>query len=555
VLKIFQIFLHQITPEAIMRMGIFVWAVRSQGLEPSTKCFCSMHELLYETKATGKEQYHNNFGCYGFIARPNASHLVPTFRKRWPGAWMEEWFYVKNDLKAREDIKEVTMRPIWSRFGLRWPKVEFDDTVEACQRAFSTICSFIGTRDLIQEHIAFRVWPLVESWEMLKETSTDSSEGGLVRLKYTFRFREKFDEPNDDWLKCIEATSDELLGAYSKAEDNALSAAFRGRGKKRLNRVFDAIGFRYPDYRYPLRGQKKKRKIAALVTPAEPMPKGKKMKVLTRRPRYIEPAVVPDFGAGSSSTAKAIQTASTVQGAEEPNVMSKTHIVEPVKDKAEKAEEPKIEEKMPKILSPPIEANLLKMQKTYAATPKRRRMPNILDAVLETTMALSPAPAKKVAPTETKSQAEIETKQAEAEVAQVQAKAKAGPLVPTETEPIAPEEKATEQIAPEVIENPTPEALIENVDYIIRHASGKKLSEEEILEARHYARKLKYPKGALVFNESNEDDFLYYLPDNKEISFCREIGKSIGFPKLEDGLSILSKDELADSIAYNSIKV
>jgi hypothetical protein len=86
-------------------MGIFVWAVRSQGLEPSVKCFCSMHELLYETKATGKEQYHNNFSCYGVIALPNASHPVPTFRKRWPGAWMAEWFYVKNDLKAREDIK------------------------------------------------------------------------------------------------------------------------------------------------------------------------------------------------------------------------------------------------------------------------------------------------------------------------------------------------------------------------------------------------------------------------------------------------------------------
>jgi hypothetical protein len=111
VLKTYQIFLHQITPEAIIRMGIFVWAVRSQGLEPSAKCFCSMHELLYETKAIGKEQYHNNFGCYGFIARPNASHSVPTFRKRWPKAWMEEWFYVKNDLKTREDIKEIIMRP------------------------------------------------------------------------------------------------------------------------------------------------------------------------------------------------------------------------------------------------------------------------------------------------------------------------------------------------------------------------------------------------------------------------------------------------------------
>jgi hypothetical protein len=132
VLKIYQIFLHQITPEAIMRMGIFAWVVRSQGLEPSAKCFCRMHELLYETKATRKEQYHNNFGCYGFIARPNASHPVPTFQKRWPEAWMEEWFYVKNDLKAREDIKEIIQRPIWSRFGLRRLKVEIDAAVEAC---------------------------------------------------------------------------------------------------------------------------------------------------------------------------------------------------------------------------------------------------------------------------------------------------------------------------------------------------------------------------------------------------------------------------------------
>jgi hypothetical protein len=72
-----------------------------------------MHELLYETKATGKEQYHNNFGCYGFIARSNASYPVPTFQKRWPGSWMVEWFYVKNNLIEREDITPhlVSLRP------------------------------------------------------------------------------------------------------------------------------------------------------------------------------------------------------------------------------------------------------------------------------------------------------------------------------------------------------------------------------------------------------------------------------------------------------------
>jgi hypothetical protein len=237
VLKTFQIFLHQLTPEAILRMRVFVWATRSQGIDPSAKCFCSMHELMYETKATGKEQYHNNFGCYGFITRPNSSYLVPTFRKRWLGNWMEEWFYVKNDLVAREDVKEVIMRPIWSRFGLRRPKVEIDEAAEACQKTFGIVCFFIGTRDLIQEHIAFRVGPLVENWEIPKETVTESSEGDLVRRKYTFRYGDKFDEPNDDWLKYIEATSDELLGPYSKAEDNALSTSF-GVGEKETEQSF-----------------------------------------------------------------------------------------------------------------------------------------------------------------------------------------------------------------------------------------------------------------------------------------------------------------------------
>jgi hypothetical protein len=110
------------------------------------------------------------------------------------------------------------------------------------------------------------------------------------------------------------------------------------------------------------------------------------------------------------------------------------------------------------------------------------------------------------------------------------------------------EKEATEQILPK-------KTSFEALDYFVRHASGKRLSEEEKREAQYYARKLKYPKGALIFNGSGEEYFLYCLPDNKEISVCREIRRSFGFPTLEDGLSVLSKDELADSLAYNSLKV
>jgi hypothetical protein len=116
-------------------------------------------------------------------------------------------------------------------------------------------------------------------------------------------------------------------------------------------------------------------------------------------------------------------------------------------------------------------------------------------------------------------------------------------------------EEAIEQSLPEKTPRPAPEALKENIEYIICHASRKKLSKEEEREAQHYAHELKYPKGALVFNGSGEEDFLYCLQDSKEISVCQEMSTSFGFPTLEDGLSVLLKDELADSLAYNSIKV
>jgi hypothetical protein len=292
-----------------------------------------------------------------------------------------------------------------------------------------------------------------------------------------------------------------------------------------------------------------------LATPVEPVPKGKKVKVLTHRPRYIEPIVVPEFGAGTSSATEIRETVPTVQSTEEPAVMPKVLTVKLVETKVDKAKEPKVEEimKMPEILSPPTEATVPKVQMGSVVTPKRR-MANVLDVVLETTKTLSHAPTRKVAEA-SKVQAEADTKQAEVEAATIQAETEAGPSVSTEMERDDPKEKSSERIATKKVKAPGPEASNKSINYIIRHALGKVLSQEEMLEAQHYAQKLKYPKGALVFNGSGEEDFLYCLLDNKEISVCREIGKSIGFPKLEDGLSILSKDELADSLAYNSIKV
>jgi hypothetical protein len=72
---------------------------------------------------------------------------------------------------------------------------------------------------------------------------------------------------------------------------------------------------------------------------------------------------------------------------------------------------------------------------------------------------------------------------------------------------------------------------------------------------KHFAKELKYPQGSLVYGGNNEDDFLYCLPDSKEINVCREMMDNMGYPKLELGLSVMTKDQLADSLAYNNLKV
>jgi hypothetical protein len=194
-------------------------------------------------------------------------------------------------------------------------------------------------------------------------------------------------------------------------------------------------------------------------------------------------------------------------------------------------------------------------------TPKRKRMVNVLD-VLETIKSSSITPKKTV---ET---SEVPTKAFVAEASKQQFETEAGPSEPTKEKPLETEEteitkaaleaekiKMSEPILVEEIDTAAPEAPSKICDYIVRHASGKKLSKEEIFEANHYARELKYPKGALVFNGTDENDFLYCLPDNKELSVCREMARSMGFPKLEAGLCAMTKEDLADSLAYNSLKV
>jgi hypothetical protein len=74
----------------------------------------------------------------------------------------------------------------------------------------------------------------------------------------------------------IETMCNEILGNYTKKEDQLMTEAFGTRPKRRLNRVMDALKFEYPDYeRFDkgAEGAKRKRVVSILSRQAARMVK------------------------------------------------------------------------------------------------------------------------------------------------------------------------------------------------------------------------------------------------------------------------------------------
>jgi hypothetical protein len=107
------------------------------------------------------------------------------------------------------------------------------------------------------------------------------------------------------------------------------------------------------------------------------------VKVLTHRPRFIKPASVPKFGDETSTATEAKGPAPT-QKNEEPAIMPKANNIKEIE-----AAKTKIVE----VTSPSAGITVPKAQKDLTATPKRKRMVNVLD-VLETIKSSSTTPKK-----------------------------------------------------------------------------------------------------------------------------------------------------------------
>jgi hypothetical protein len=428
---------------------------------------------------------------------------------------------------------------------------------------FRVISDHIGTRDLVQEFLAFKVFPTLREWEMPKLVG-EKKKGELVRLPYHYKFKKHFKAPCQEWLNTIEIMCNEILGNYSKKEDQLMTAAFGTRPKRRLNRVLDALNFDYPDYEQLVggaEGQKRKRIASAL---------DKEGTKLAKKDKEISEKLSPEPKIAAPKKRKAASPKPKTSAREEeaPATPSAAEVEEILKV---------MTEPLPIRLSPlaPELTKFFQKDKEASATespakPKKRRIIQVADVIHQTP---PPTSASKIVTAETTvtgaETTRAETTGAEATGATTEAEATGAETEITEDPNLETtlgdidnillrmaEEEAAAVAVNTAIEKGKEqiEDTLEEENFNFQDILGQELTDTEKEELKKYAISCGYKPGSLLFGGVNEGK-LRCLRNRIEAKVVRTFSKSVGLPKIEADLCRYQRQHIAGSLLYSNFKV
>jgi hypothetical protein len=534
ILERFGIYFHQLTPNAIVRLNVYIWALRSQAVEPFADSFCRVHELHYQTKAR-KDGLHDNFGCYNFAYRKTTKFPVISYRSKWAAGWKSEWFYVKVD----DNKEKLVQSPLELIFGETRPLCNMapEGITQQALDEFRIISEHISTRDLVQEFLAFRVFPSLKEWEMPKLVG-EKKEGELVRLPYYFKFKKYFKAPCQEWLDTIEVMCNEILGNYSKKEDQLMTAAFGTRPKRRLNRVLDALGFEYPDYENLNKGaggQKRKRVAEASdKDEKEPTKKKnipKKKKILSPKRKISDKEETP-----ASPSATDVEEILKVMTESLPMKLS------PLGPQLTKFFQKEKEPEQTKKSTKTKRQRIIAVTEVIDKTPPRASAQKIPAGEEITNIEVAPS---EIAATEAASTEDLNLESTIEHIDKMLLDLATEEATTAAEEAMAAASEKGKEIADEASEDEA---------FRFQNLVGQELSEAEVEELKEYAKSCGYKPGALLFG-GIDDEKLNCIRDQTGAKVIGTLSKSIGFPKLETDISRYRRQHIVGSLFYSNFKV
>jgi hypothetical protein len=105
ILEAYKIEMHHLTPNGIVKIATFIWAMKSQNLNPSIAAFCEFHELhsQFRIKKVEGRKIYKYFGCCSFKPARGAKQISPAAKNKWPDNWCKFWFYHEVPMVEEKD--------------------------------------------------------------------------------------------------------------------------------------------------------------------------------------------------------------------------------------------------------------------------------------------------------------------------------------------------------------------------------------------------------------------------------------------------------------------
>jgi hypothetical protein len=399
----------------------------------------------------------------------------------------------------------------------------------------------------VQEFLAFRVFPTLKEWDMPK-LKGEKKKGELVWLPYYYKFKKHFKVHCQEWLDTIEVMCNDILGNYSKKEDQLMTAAFGTRPKRRLNRVMDALNFEYPDYERLDRGaegQKRKRVASVLNKEAAKLVKDDEEKLKKRKLR-------PEPKTDASKKIKVVAPKQKATDIEEETAAtpSATDVEEILKV---------MTESLPIKLSSlgPYLTKLFQKEKEpsitkKAAGPKKRRIITVTEVIEGTPPSASALKAPAVESATATEAALTEAAAAEAATAEdVHLESTLSNidkiLLDMATEEAAAAAEEAMATVPEKEKGIAEDASEEEI-FNFQNLVGQELTKAEKEELKEYAISCGYQPGALLF-DGVDDEKLGCVRDQTGAKVIGTLSKSIGSRSLRHTLA--ATDGSTSSVVYS----
>jgi hypothetical protein len=253
ILDTFSVKIHQLSLTSFLEVSKFIWIMKTFDCNFGADAFARFFELvivLDVIKVDDSQFYEAHYKCCTFNTRRQNTRkgitriqIAPCCKTNFTEDWSSYWFYVKVDMSTipgYEGPAHPLSSPIEALTDVSTTAYNHRAArIRSCENAFHLASTILGGRNIIEDFVAARIWPISYDWAPTEivNFNVNWAVQEVPFLKFGIKLRDG--QSADDFMLEVERRVNLMIGEYTMNEYKAYKSLVKH--KRRINRVFSEV--------------------------------------------------------------------------------------------------------------------------------------------------------------------------------------------------------------------------------------------------------------------------------------------------------------------------